>query len=99
MKEYCLQLMCISFGMIFSEIYEPLDFNENMSSNIVLYVVFLKDVRFCRNCYLAFTLFIPNVIPKKFRFQYFLYIARYKEQNVIDCVSVIPIDDFTNILS
>ena len=33
---------------IFSEIDRPLDFNENLSTNKVLYVVSLNDVRFLR---------------------------------------------------
>ena len=41
---------------------------------------------FCGNCYLgsysASKLFIPYVILKKLRFQYFLSIACYKETNL-----------------
>ena len=59
---------------------------------------------FCGNCYLrsylALKLFIPYVILKKLRFQYSLSIACYKEiKYIIDCVSVIPIDDLADILS
>ena len=72
---------------IFSEIDEPLDFIENMSTNIVLYVVFRVMFVYCGNCYLrsslAFKLFIPYVILKKLRFQYFLSIACYKETKYI----------------
>ena len=58
---------------------------------------------FCGNCYsrsylaLPLNLFIPYVILKKLRCQYFLSIACYKETKfIIDYVSVIPIDDLTN---
>ena len=77
-----------------------------MSTNIVLNIVSKNDVRFffCGNCYLriylAIKLFIPYVMLKKLRYQYFLSIACYKDKKyIIDCVSVIPIDDLTNILS
>ena len=68
----------IRFFGIFSEIDEPLDLNENMSTNIVLNVISKNDVFifFCGNCYsrsyLAVKLFIPLVILKKIIFQYFL---------------------------
>ena len=57
---------------------------------------------FCRKCYLrsylALKLFIPYVILKKLRFQYILSIACYYETKyIIDHVSVIPIDDLSNI--
>ena len=59
---------------------------------------------FCGNYYLgsyiAFKLFIPYVILKKLRFQYFLSSACYEERKfIIDCVSVIPIDDLADMLS
>ena len=55
-------------------------------------------VFFCGNCYLRsylpLKLFIPYVMLIKLRFQYFLSIPCYKETKyIIDCVSVIPIDD------
>ena len=90
---------------IFSEIDEPLDFNENMRTNLVLDVVSLNAITFfCGNCYLtsylASKLFIPYVILKKLRFQYFLSIACYTERKfILECVPVIPIDDLTDILS
>ena len=56
---------------------------------------------FCENnycylrSYLALNLFIPYVILKKLRSQYFLSIGYYNETKyIIDCESVIPIDDF-----
>ena len=57
---------------------------------------------FCGNCYLriylALKLFIPYILLKKLISQYFLYIACYKEiKYLIDCVSVIPIDDLSKI--
>ena len=57
---------------------------------------------FYGNCYvrsyLALKLSIPYVILKKLGFQYFLSIACYIETKyIIDCVSVIPIDDLSNI--
>ena len=56
---------------------------------------------FCGNCYLALNplkFFIPYVILRKLRFQYFLSIACYNETKYInDCVSAIPIDDLSNI--
>ena len=57
---------------------------------------------FCGNCYsrsyLALNLFIPHVILNKLRFQYFLFIACCKETKyIIDCLSMIPIDDLTNV--
>ena len=73
-----------------------------MSTNIVLNIVSKNYVRFFGgNCYLrsylAIKLFIPYVILKKLRYQYFLSIACYKDtKNIIDCVSVIPIDELTN---
>ena len=55
------------------------------------------------NCYLrgylALKLLIPYVILKKLRFQYFLSITCYnatKLNFIIDCVSVMPIDDLSN---
>ena len=61
-------------------------------------------VFFCENyylrCYLALKLFIPYAIQKEIRFQYFLSIACYKDTKyIIDCVSVISIEDLTDILS
>ena len=57
---------------------------------------------FCGKCYLrrylASKLFIPYVILKKLRFQYFLSIAWNNETKyIIDYVSVIPIDDLSDI--
>ena len=57
---------------------------------------------FCWKCYfrsyLALKLFIPYVILKKLRFQYFISSACYNETKyIIDYVSVIPIDDLSNI--
>ena len=57
---------------------------------------------FYGNCYLrsylTFKLFIPYVILKKLRFQYFLSIACYRDTKYMnDCVSVIPVDDLTDI--
>ena len=57
---------------------------------------------FCGNCYLrsylALKLFTLYVILKKLRFQYFISIACNKERKyIIDRVSVITIDDLTDI--
>ena len=57
---------------------------------------------FFGNCYLrsylALKLFIPYVILKKLRFQYFTSIACYNETKyIIDYVSLTPIDDLSNI--
>ena len=81
---------------IFSEIDGPLDFNENVSTNTVFDVVSRMILVFCGNCYsrsyLALKLFIPYVLLKKLRFQYFLSIACYNgAKYIIDRVSVIPI--------
>ena len=77
-----------------------------MSANTVLNAVSWNDVRFfCGSCYLrsyniAFKLFTTYLILKKLIFQYFLCIACYEETKfIIDCVSVIPIDDLADILS
>ena len=85
---------------IFSEIDEPLDFNEYMSNNNSFWCSFLEWCCSLLWSYLFLKLFILYVILKKLRFQYFLSIACYKETKyIIECVSVIPIDDLTDILS
>ena len=63
-------------------------------------LVFLRELLF-KKIFSFKVIYSLYVIPKKLRFQCSLSIACYKETKfvIIDCVSVIPIGDLTDILS
>ena len=58
---------------------------------------------FCGHCYLrsylALKLFIPYVKLKKLILNISYLLLVKKKKNIIDCLSVVPINDLTDILS